>query len=94
MQYTSSSFAEMLVKLFAWVLRPTIQSRQDQSLFVREGEFHSHVPDTVLDGTLLPSFRGIAWLFSWFRILQRGSIQAYVFYIFLVLVALFFWSAW
>jgi hydrogenase-4 component B len=92
MQYTSSSFAELLVKLFAWALRPKIHSRQDQGLFVREGEFHSDVPDTVLNGALLPSFRGVAWLFSWFRFLQQGSIQAYLFYIFLVLVALLFWS--
>jgi hydrogenase-4 component B len=93
MQYTSSSFAEMLVKLFAWVLRPKVQSSQDRNLFVRAGEFHSHVPDTVLDGALLPSFRGVAWLFSWCRVLQRGSIQAYLLYIFLALIALLFWSA-
>jgi hydrogenase-4 component B len=93
MQYTSSSFAEMLVKLFAWVLRPKVHATVDRSLFAREGEFHSHVPDTVLDGALLPSFRGVAWLFSWFRFLQRGSIQAYLLYIVAALIAMLFWSA-
>jgi hydrogenase-4 component B len=92
MQYTSSSFAAMLVKLFAWVLRPKVQASQDRSLFVRTGEFHSHVPDTVLDGALLPSFRAVACLFSWFRFLQQGSIQAYLFYIFVTLIALLFWG--
>ncbi len=92
MQYTSSSFAEMLVKLFAWVLRPKVHARQDRSLFVHEGEFHSHVPDTVLDGGLRPSFRAVARVFSWFRFLQQGSIQAYLLYIFLMLIALLFWN--
>jgi hydrogenase-4 component B len=94
MQYTSSSFAEMLVKVFAWVLRPKVHMKQDQTLFVRTGEFQSHVTDTMLDGVLVPSFRAVGWLFSWLRILQRGSIHAYLLYIFVALIALLSWAAW
>jgi len=45
----------------------------------------------VLDEAVLPAFRAGAWLFSAFRVFQRGSIQAYVLYIFIALLALLIW---
>jgi hydrogenase-4 component B len=91
MQYTSSSFAEMLVGLFARVLRPHIRRPVVAGLFPRPTAFHSEVPDTVLDGAVLPAFRLGAWLVSWLRVFQLGSIQAYILYIFLALIALLLW---
>ncbi len=91
MQYTSSSFAQMLVGMFGWVLRPRTHRPKDLPLFPPETYFHSEVPDTVLDEVVLPTFRFTAWLFSWFRILQRGNIQIYLLYIFLALIALLLW---
>ncbi len=91
MQYTSSSFAQMLVMLFSWVLRPRRHSPKNLSLFPPKTDFHSHVPDTVLDEAVLPSFRAGAWLFSWFRVFQQGSIQFYLLYIFIALIALLLW---
>jgi hydrogenase-4 component B len=91
MQYTSSSFAQMLVGLFGWALRPQIRGPRNLPLFPRRTEFHSAVLDPVLDEALLPAFRFGAWLFSWFRLLQTGSIQTYLLYIFLVLIALLLW---
>ena len=91
MQYTSSSFAQMLVGMFAWVLRPRIHRPKPLPLFPDRAQFHSDVPDAVLDEVLLPSFRFGAWLFSGFRVFQQGNIQAYLLYIFIVLVALLLW---
>jgi hydrogenase-4 component B len=91
MQYTSSSFAQMLVGLFARVLRPRTHRPTVEGLFPRAAAFHSEVPDTVLDGAVLPAFRLGGWLFSWFRVFQQGSIQTYLLYIFLVLIALLLW---
>ncbi len=91
MQYTSSSFAQMLVGMFGWVLRPRTHQPQDLPLFPREAHFHSEVPDTVLDEVVLPAFRFGAWLFSWFRVFQQGNIQIYLLYIFLALIALLLW---
>jgi hydrogenase-4 component B len=88
MQYTSSSFAQMLVALFGWVLRPRVHGAGKLALFPRTSTFHSAVPDVVLDGAVLPSVRFGGWLFSWFRVLQQGSIQVYVLYIFVALVVL------
>src|SRR5438309_2276169 len=62
MQYTSSSFAQMLVALFAWALRPRLHKPAHLPLFPAEADFHSTVPDTVLEEAVLPAFRFGAWL--------------------------------
>jgi hydrogenase-4 component B len=91
MQYTSSSFAEMIVGLFGWVLRPRTHRPAALPLFPQKGDFHSEVPDTVLDEVVLPTFRSGAWLFSLLRIFQQGNIQIYLLYIFVALIALLIW---
>jgi hydrogenase-4 component B len=91
MQYTSSSFAQMLVGLFAWALRPRTHQPKFVSSFPKSTDFHSHVPDPMLDEAVLPTFRFGAWLFTRFRVFQRGSIQAYLLYIFVALIALLLW---
>jgi hydrogenase-4 component B len=91
MQYTSSSFSQILVGLFGWALRPRIRWPKIQSPFPTNTAFQSEVPDTVLDEAVLPVFRFGGWLFSWFRVLQQGSIQTYLLYIFVVLIILLLW---
>jgi hydrogenase-4 component B len=91
MQYTSSSFAQMLVDLFAWALRPRSQGPHVKGLFPATAHFHSEVPDTVLEEAVLPASQGAAWLASCFRVLQQGSIQAYLVYIFATLIVLLMW---
>jgi hydrogenase-4 component B len=91
MQYTSSSFAQMLVGLFAWALRPRIKQPRVMGLFPGKAEFHSEVPDAVLEDVVLPSSRFLARLASWLRVFQQGSIQAYLVYIVAILIVLFLW---
>ena len=91
MQYTSSSFAQMLVGCFVWVLRPRVHAPGEQPLFSRATQFRSHVPDIVLDGALRPSFRFGAKITSSFRFLQAGNIHAYLFYIVVFLILLLLW---
>src|SRR5262249_9519444 len=88
MQYTASSFAQMVVGLFAWALRPRVHRPEVVELFPARTDFHSETPETVLDEALLPTFRWGAWTLSWLRVLQRGSVQRYLLYIFLTLVSL------
>lgn len=94
MQYTSSSFAQMLVSLFAWALRPKKHQPTKLPLFPETTSFHSDVPDAVLEEGVLPTFRLSVWLLGWFRVFQQGNIQAYLLYILLTLLALLFlrWS--
>jgi hydrogenase-4 component B len=91
MQYTSSSFAQMLVGFFAWVLRPRVLAPGEQPLFSGATRFRSHVPELVLDGVLRPSFRFGAKITSSFRFLQAGSIHAYLVYIVVFLILLLLW---
>jgi hydrogenase-4 component B len=91
MQYTSSSFAQMLVDLFGWALRPRVRRPGELALFPQQADFRSEVPDPVLDEAVLPAFRLGAWLLSWLRVFQRGSIQTYLLYIFLAVIALMLW---
>lgn len=91
MQYTSSSFAEMLVKLFGWALQPLVHRPKVGGLFPKDTEFESHVEDTVLQKVVWPTTRAVTWLFSWGRFFQNGSLQAYLMYILVVIVFLLLW---
>ena len=91
MQYTSSSFAQMLVSLFRWVLRPRVHPPEPLAIFPGKASFESHVLDPVLDEAVLPVFRIAARLLSGFRVFQQGNIQTYLLYIFLALIGLLFW---
>lgn len=92
MQYTSSSFASTLVGMFAAVLRPRGHSPSVRGPFPAPAEFHSHVPEVVLDHAITPSIRLVARGLVWFRWVQRGAIQLYVLYVLAALVfALLVW---
>jgi hydrogenase-4 component B len=56
-QYTSSSFAEMLVGLFRWVLRPRTHPPHVKGVFPAGTGFESHVDDTMLEGVMSPVAR-------------------------------------
>lgn len=81
MQYTASSFAQMLVALFRWILRPQIHRPHMEGLFPKPVEMRSHVDDFILDRAILPACRNIANGFGWFRRFQQGITQHYMLYI-------------
>jgi hydrogenase-4 component B len=93
MQYTSSSFAQMLVASFAWALRPDIKRPSLSGPFPSTGAFHSEVPDTILDRLLVPSVERVdeqrRWWVTW---IQHGSAHAYLLYLLATLVALLIWK--
>jgi hydrogenase-4 component B len=93
MQYTSSSFAETLVALFGWALRPRVHRPGPLATFPRGERFTSHVPDMVLDEWLMPAGQAVGHGLRWFRWVQRGSIHAYLVYILATLVGLLVWQA-
>jgi hydrogenase-4 component B len=91
MQYTSSSFAEMLVGLLSWALRPSAHSPRLDGPFPAPAAFHSHVPDVVLDRAVLPAFAAVGRAFERLRPIQRGSIHLYLAYILGTLIVLLLW---
>lgn len=92
MQYTSSSFAEMLVKLFGSVLRPHATLPGIKGAFPSAVPFASHVPETVLELIFLPFLERAYARFRVIRRLQHGQFHLYILYMFVTLVALILWA--
>jgi hydrogenase-4 component B len=92
MQYTSSSFAAMLVGLFRGVLRPETEAPALQGLFPEQKRFRSRVEDVVLQRILIPAFEGLRTLTVRLRVIQRGQMRNYVLYIFATVVILLIWT--
>ena len=91
-QYTASSFTQMLVGFFRWALWPKQHLPHVVGRFPQVGHFKSHVPDVVLDRVVLPSFRIAATFLPWVRRMQQGRSQVYVLYILVILIVLLLWG--
>jgi hydrogenase-4 component B len=89
MQYTASSFADALVRLFKFGLWSERHGGNVSGLFPQATQFSSHTPDAVLDRLLTPLFRASAWLCRRLRaIFQNGEIAFYLLYFVLTIIAL------
>lgn len=89
MQYTASSFAEMLVGLLRWGLRTNRHGGQVNSLLAEPCELATHTPDTILDRGVLPACQVSIRLCTWLRaIVQNGNTGCYLLYVMLALGAL------
>lgn len=91
MQYTASSFGEILVKLFRWALLPKVFRTRIKDLFPDRASFETQVPDLILGGIVMPTFRLFTRLFAWSRWIQQGDLHAYLLYILATLVVLLLW---
>ncbi|MGC4119227.1 MAG: proton-conducting transporter membrane subunit [Myxococcales bacterium] len=91
MQYTASSFAETLVGLLGWALRPQVHSPHMGALWPGPATFHSHVPEVVLERVLVPASQLGLKLTRRFKWMQQGNANAYLLFILLTLVALLLW---
>jgi hypothetical protein len=88
MQYTSSSFAQAVVALFAWILRPRVHRPHVEGPFPAAGRFHSHVDDVALDRVILPAWDAFVRRTRWVRNLQQGKVHQYVAYVLLTVFVL------
>ncbi|HVS14096.1 MAG TPA: proton-conducting transporter membrane subunit [Thermoanaerobaculia bacterium] len=92
LQYTGSSFAELVTSRFAWALRPHEQRPAIEGHFPQSASFHSQVDDTVLDRLLAPAARTALAASAWFRSLPQGQLQRYILYVVAVVVPLLAWA--
>jgi hydrogenase-4 component B len=88
MQYTGSSFLQMLVELLGWVLWPKERRPRVRGVFPGAAGFASDVPDVVLDRGLRPGFTLAERAAGRMRVFQRGPIQVYLLYVLAILVLL------
>jgi formate hydrogenlyase subunit 3/multisubunit Na+/H+ antiporter MnhD subunit len=92
MQYTASSFAQPLTRMFGTFLRPQIRSEEPDGLFPAYGSFKTETADFFRQNLYHPLFDGVARLASKLRWLQQGRVQLYIFYIALTLFTLLIWN--
>lgn len=88
MQYSGSSFSQMLIDLLAWVVWPRTRSPRIAGPFPHPTAFNSDVPDPVLDRGLTPAFGTADSVLSRARVFQRGPIQLYLLYVLGILLLL------
>jgi hydrogenase-4 component B len=88
MQYTASSFAEMLVGIFGGILRPERHQPEIKGLFPGRSSFQSHVPEVVLEKGILPFLAAVDRRLVAIRRLQNGQLNHYILYIFAALIIL------
>ncbi len=88
MQYTASSFAEMLVNFFRGALRPHIHFPSVRGPFPRTSHFESHVPETILDLVYIPLLQRLYAKTALIRRMQNGHLQLYILYTFITLIVL------
>jgi hydrogenase-4 component B len=93
MQYTASSFAEMLVLRFGWAFFPRARVVPPRGVFPRRASFGASVPDTVLDVGIVPATSLLARLAARLRTPLLGSVQVQALLLVSGLVALLLWLA-
>ncbi len=89
LQYTATSFSQIIAYAFQWMVPQKKPSLQITGYFPKPTILHEDVPDTILHGVVEPLSTRFASLFTHFRILQRGRLQWYIFYIFITAIILF-----
>ncbi len=94
LQYTGSSFAEIVTSRFGWALRPDVERARIRGPFPAPAHFATHVDDTVLDRLLRPATLAAVSAAAWFRALPRGQLQRYIVYVLAALLPLLLWAMW
>jgi hydrogenase-4 component B len=88
MAYTASSFAQILVGVYGWLLRPRSEGGVPGELFPPAVSFHSHVPEQVMEGVLAPLWAGFRRTLHPLRAVQQGRVQQYLVYVLLTVCVL------
>jgi hydrogenase-4 component B len=91
MQYTATSFVQMITGLLRSVLTPRIQAPEIRSVFAEPSRFESHLGEPVLDRKILPAARFVQQLFRRARPLQQGLTNQYLLYVALIVIVLLIW---
>jgi hypothetical protein len=91
-QYTGSSFAELLLGRFSWVVSPQAEAHPPAGPFPREAAFRTEVPDPVLDLALAPAARAYGWIAARARGLGFRRVQLQMLLVLATLVAVLAWG--
>jgi len=89
-EYTATSYAEPLVRIFGASMNPTRELTFDHPegapLLVTHGRFTQHLDDVIEPAVYLPAKRALLWLGDQGRRVQNGSIHRYLAFSFAALL--------
>jgi formate hydrogenlyase subunit 3/multisubunit Na+/H+ antiporter MnhD subunit len=92
MQYTASSFADPITRLFRAFLRTRRRFAPPTGLFPATSSFASDTPDVYRERMYRPAFSTVESVLARFRWLQHGRLNLYILYIVLALLVLLAWK--
>jgi hypothetical protein len=82
MQYTATSFAEPLQRVFDDVLRPDqgldVSHLAESRYFVEAAAYRTSIDDAIERAMYRPVIRGVGWWGQRARLLQNGSVHRYL----------------
>lgn len=88
MQYTASSYAQPLTRMFNHFLAIRRDCRLPQGYFPSRASLETHAADLFRSRLYDPVFQGLQWLMLRTHWLQQGRVQMYLLYIALTLLVL------
>jgi len=94
MQYTASSFADPITRMFSTVTLSEKRLLSDTGLFPAFLSIKTHAKDIFMERLFWPIFSAIELTALKLHFLQRGYNQLYIFYIVVTLLVLLFWVLW
>jgi formate hydrogenlyase subunit 3/multisubunit Na+/H+ antiporter MnhD subunit len=92
MQYSASSFADPITRMFGFFLRTRHQFSAPDGLFPVSSSYHSETPDIYREHVYRPAFTAVEKLMARFRWLQHGLLNLYILCIVVSLVLLLVWK--
>ena len=92
MQYTASSFAQPLVRLFGFLLRVRRHSTPPGGLFPQAASLETHAADPAHQEMYLPFFLWAGRAANRLRVIQHGRLNLYLLNVVLTLAALLLWE--
>ncbi len=92
MQYTASSFADPVLRMFAPVMGTRREFEPPSGTFPASAHFSSHTPDSPQERIWKPLFERAEHLMQRIRMIQHGLLHIYILCIVLALLVLLFWK--
>jgi formate hydrogenlyase subunit 3/multisubunit Na+/H+ antiporter MnhD subunit len=92
MQYTSSSFAQPLLRIFRQLLGIRVRLHAAEGYFPARASFYSDAPDVFTDRMYQPAVVMLEWVSLKLRWFQHGRVHIYLLYIFVTLLVLMIWK--
>jgi hydrogenase-4 component B len=94
-EYTATAFSKPLLMIFGAVYRPTRQvdavAAEVSPYFVHEVRYRAEIEPTFERYLYRPLFRGVVRMAGGMKVLQAGSLHAYLAYVLVLAVILLMW---